>query len=616
MKILLITEFFPNEKKNFSGGVEVRTYYLAKHLAKKNEVTIICRRRKDEFVKEQLENVKIIRLGRQISKVEANFYSIFSRGIFIIQSLRCGLKQQADLVEGSNFICLISAFIIAKIKKIPAIAWYPDIYGREWIKNFGILTGSFGLFLETLGLLLPWDHIIALSQQTKKKLILRHLEDPLVVRPRHPESKPKDPLHNPNNYISVIYGGVDINFIKKIKTKKYNQPTICCISRLVPYKNVDCLIKATALIKESIPNINCIIIGKGPEKRKLIKLIRELEINKNVYFKEDLSYKQLITILKSSHVFCLPSRIEGFGLVTIEALVSGIPYVIADTPINKEVTKNLGGLYFKSGNTNDLSKKIITLLKDKKTSREYVEKGKKLVKKYSWSVISRKTEEIYEVYKESNKDRKFDYEKLKEIWFQVPADYYSKVDNNIFQRYWHGNKLKFVRSFIEKKPSKVLDVGCADGAFINKLSKTFPKTKFYGIDCYSKAIKNGRKRYSQLNLRVADSHKLPFKDKSFNLLISTETLEHVVDPDKTIRELKRVMKDDGSIIIELDSGSWLFRFVWYFWKKFFKGKVWKDSHLHFFDIKILEALFKKHNLKIIKKKLFNFGMGVCFLLKK
>jgi len=193
MKILLITEFFPNEKKNFSGGVEVRTYYLAKYLAKKNEVTVICRRRKNEFVKEQLENVKIIRLGKQIDKVEANFYSIFSRLIFIIQSFHFGLKQKADLIEGSNFICLISAFFTAKIKRIPAIAWYPDIYGNEWIKNFGILTGSFGLFLENIGLLLPWNHIIALSEQTKKKLIKRlplprHLFEP-EPQSRSPERK-------------------------------------------------------------------------------------------------------------------------------------------------------------------------------------------------------------------------------------------------------------------------------------------------------------------------------------------------------------------------------------------------------------------------------------------
>lgn len=374
MKILLITEFFPNEKKNFSGGVEVRTYYLAKHLTQKNEVIVICRRRKNELVKELQENLKIIRLGKQITKVEANFYSIFSRSIFIVQSIIHGLKQKPNLVEGSNFICLISAFIIAKIKKIPAIAWYPDIYGKEWIKNFGILTGSFGFILETLGLLLPWDHIIALSEQTKKKLIKKGKKD----------------------NISVIYGGVDFNFIKKIKAKKHQKPTICCISRLVPYKNVDCLIKAIALIKETIPDVNCIIIGKGPERRKLVKLIRELKISKSVYFKEDLSYKQLITILKSSHVFCLPSRIEGFGLATIEALASSIPYVIADTPINKEVTKNIGGLYFKNGNINDLSKKLIFLLSDKKRSQKYVEKGKKLLYLYNWERISRETEKIYQ----------------------------------------------------------------------------------------------------------------------------------------------------------------------------------------------------------------------------
>lgn len=374
MRILLITEFFPDEKKQFSGGVETRTFFLAKYLSQKHKIIVISRRKKGEKLSEKNGNIIITRLGRQVAYTEVKFSSIFPRLIFIAQSIIYGLKQKVDLVEGSNFICLIPTFVIAKLKKIPSVAWYPDIYGSQWIKNFGF-SGFFGWLLEKIGLVLPWTKVIALSEQTKKKLITQGLK---------------------KEKISIIYGGVDVDFIKNIKVKKAKDLTICCISRLLPYKNVDCLVKAINLIKRDIPDVKCFIIGKGPEKERLVNLASELKVAKNIEFKQDLDYQELIKLLKSSHIFCLPSRIEGFGLVTIEALAAQVPFVIADIPINHEVTKGKGGLFFQIGNENNLAKKIIYLLANESGRKKYVNQGKELLDSYNWESISKKTERIFE----------------------------------------------------------------------------------------------------------------------------------------------------------------------------------------------------------------------------
>jgi len=375
MKILLITEFFPDLKtKRFSGGVEVRTFFIAKNLSEKHQVTVISRRKYGEKKKEKHYNLEIIRLGNKTKDIEAKLTSIFPRFLFIIQSIIYGLKVQADLIEGSNFICLMPAYFIAKLKKVPAIAWYPDIYGLEWINNFGLTTGLLGLILEKIDLILPWSGVIALSKQTKKKLLEAGMK---------------------SKKINVIYGGVDIDYIRKIKARKNRLPTVCCVSRLVPYKNVDILIKAISLAKEKIPKIKCLIVGKGPEKQKLIKLIKELDISDNVDLRENLSYKELIENLKSNWVFCLPSRIEGFGLATIEALAAGLPFVIADISINKEITRNKGGLFFKKKDPLDLSKKIFMLLESSELRKKLVIQGMLLIKEYDWKKISDKTEKVY-----------------------------------------------------------------------------------------------------------------------------------------------------------------------------------------------------------------------------
>lgn len=376
MKILFITEFFPDlERLNFSGGIETRTFFIAKNLSRKHEITVISRRKKDEKKKEAVQGMKIIRLGREVESSEAKLSSVFSRFYFIVQSFIVGLKFKPDLLEGSNFICYPSAWLIAKVKNVPVVAWCPDLLGKEWLRQFDFFTGIFGLILEKLSFFLPWTRVIALSYETKRKLIRAGIKE---------------------EKIRVVYGGVNLGFITKIKTRKARQPTICCISRLVPYKNVDILIKAVKLIKQDLKKIRCFIIGEGPEEQKLKKMIKDLRLEKNVSFKKNLGYKQLIKILKSSHLFCLPSEIEGFGLATIEALAGGIPFVVADIPINKEITEGKGGLFFKLNHHQDLASKAVKLLTNKDLAIKLVREGKELLGLYNWQKIASQTEGVYQ----------------------------------------------------------------------------------------------------------------------------------------------------------------------------------------------------------------------------
>jgi len=199
---------------------------------------------------------------------------------------------------------------------------------------------------------------------------------------------------------------------------------------------------------------------------------------------------------------------------------------------------------------------------------------------------------------------------------QVPVDYYQKgIERNIFQRIWHTNKLKVVIRFIHGSPKTILDVGCASGWFISKISKKFPKAKCYGIDIYDKGIKYALKTYPKIEFKVADAHKIPYRKNTFDLVICTEVLEHLDSPKSAILEIKRVLKKGGLAVIELDSGNLIFSIVWHVWIKFV-GKVWNDSHLHSFNIKKLEKMILSCGFKIMDRQKFNFGMAMVFLIRK
>lgn len=354
MKILLITEFFPsNNRLVFTGGVEARTFYLARALGHEHQIKVI---------------------SRQPNSVSASFFSLSSRLTFFFRAIIEGLQSEANIVEGSNWVTHIPAFIIARLKGVPAVAWYPDVFIGSWKEKFGIL-GIFGEITERIIIKLPWSHIIALSQQTKKKLIKSGISA---------------------KKISVVYAGVNQKEIHKIKAVKKQFPTICCISRLISYKRVADLIKAFKIVQTKMSNTRLVIIGAGPEENNLHKLAKRLSISQSIVWKKNLIRKTLLKTLKNSHVFCLPSTTEGFGLVTLETLAADVPYVNADIAINREVThEGKGGLLFKPESPEDLAKKLIKLLTSKELYKSKLKEGQELLKFYSWEKSARETLKVY-----------------------------------------------------------------------------------------------------------------------------------------------------------------------------------------------------------------------------
>jgi glycosyltransferase involved in cell wall biosynthesis len=353
MKILFVTEFWPDAKKVFTGGVEARTWFTVDYLRRRHSVKVISRR---------------------TALVAADLRSGWSRMWFMIRAVIEGWRgAKVDVVEGSNVICYLPAFLIAKIKKAVAVAWVADILGPDW-RHFGWLTGSLGWSLEWLSFRLPWDQVIALSQQTKKKLVAGRV--------------------NPER-IRVIYPGIDQGEFT-LPGKKRAGAIICMIARLVAYKRVADGVKLTAELASELAGLKLLVIGAGPEKRRLAKLAQNLGVAGRIYWKSRLPRKKLVQALKSCRVLCHLSVVEGFGLVMLEAVAAGLPYVAYATPINQEVTDGgEGGVLVPVGNWRRAAAAVKLLLTDRQFYRQKAAEGKKLLKNYSWVEAARQTEAIY-----------------------------------------------------------------------------------------------------------------------------------------------------------------------------------------------------------------------------
>ena len=207
-------------------------------------------------------------------------------------------------------------------------------------------------------------------------------------------------------------------------------------------------------------------------------------------------------------------------------------------------------------------------------------------------------------------------EELEKIWASVPPDYYQEgVKRNNLQRRWHTGKLNAVLSLNPGNPKTILDVGSASGWFLSQIAKEYPDATCTGIDVYDKAIHYAKKQYPHMHFIHADGHVIPLAKHSQELVMCNEVLEHVVDPKLVLSEIRRVMKPDGRGIIEMDSGNWMFQAAWYWWTHMRHG-VWEDAHIQVFNAKKLERMILDSGFVILKKKFFNVGMAVVFLVKK
>ncbi len=213
-------------------------------------------------------------------------------------------------------------------------------------------------------------------------------------------------------------------------------------------------------------------------------------------------------------------------------------------------------------------------------------------------------------------------ERLKQIHEQVPPDYYDKsIRYNLFQRYWHLSKFKTVLEFIEpiiktKNSAKVLEIGCAGGTLIRFLKKYLPACKFWGLDLSQPMIDYAKNHTPDVFFDVGDVNSASYPEDFFDVILVIETFEHLLNPEKSLRKIKKFLKNTGSIILltQLEK-KFTFRIIWWLWKKG-KGRVWQDAHSQKFNLADLERIFKKSGFRIVKSGRLHARMSVIYELKK
>jgi SAM-dependent methyltransferase len=122
---------------------------------------------------------------------------------------------------------------------------------------------------------------------------------------------------------------------------------------------------------------------------------------------------------------------------------------------------------------------------------------------------------------------------------------------NYFPRFWQPVIPTFQKYFDLSSESSVLDVGCAKGFMLHDLAELIPGIQVEGVDISEYAIANAIEDMKPF-VRVADARKLPFRDKSFDVVISINTI-HNLDREEcaqALREIERVSRRKSFVTVD------------------------------------------------------------------
>ncbi len=206
----------------------------------------------------------------------------------------------------------------------------------------------------------------------------------------------------PRDKIAVIYNGIDLEAFAGVQVAE-KRPfshlfTIGYLGRLEPHKGIDDLIRATAQLVPTHPDLHVNISGNGPERPSLEALAHELNIADHVHFLGRVP--DAADFLRQLDIFVLPSRFEAFGLVAAEAMAVGTPAIVSDAGGLPEVVANgETGFVVPVDAPNALAAAVANLKENATLRQQFIQAGKKRTARcFSAERMAAETVQLYEKY--------------------------------------------------------------------------------------------------------------------------------------------------------------------------------------------------------------------------
>lgn len=384
MKILMLTWEYP---PRIVGGIARVVNDLSKRLIKDgHEVTVVTYREGNAPYFEDDKGVKVYRIDNYMINpnnfidwiMQMNF-NMVAKASEIIAS-----EGKFDVIHAHDWLVAYAAKTLKNSYDTPIVS---TIHATESGRNSGIHDETQRYINDT-----EW--------------MLTYESTEVIVNSNYMKRELQSLFGLPFEKINVVPNGINVNMFSGIERdydfrRQYaldNEKIILFMGRLVYEKGVQHLISAMPKILAGYHDAKLVIAGKGGMIDELKAQVNSMGISNKVYFTGYMDSKQVCKIYKCADVSVFPSTYEPFGIVALEAMLSGTPVVVSDIGgLNEIVTHGENGMKSYAGNQNSIADSILELLYNPQLAQEVVKKAKNMVKnEYNWAKIAQDTHFTYQ----------------------------------------------------------------------------------------------------------------------------------------------------------------------------------------------------------------------------
>ncbi len=331
--VLLVTNEYPPEK---TAGTAMSTRFLAEELGRRGRrVTVVVNTRRAAPPREADGPLDVIRLR----PIDLPLTRMAQRAAHLIAIAR---RIQPDIIQGQSVSCGCLAAFAGRFLQIPSATYIQglDLYqSGRWAQRTYI----------------RWA--LAASD-----LVVTVTED---LRRRAWELSGRQGEVIPHGLRVCDAHALDRPTARAQLGLPQNERLVLFVGRLIALKGVTHLIAAMTRVVMRCPDARLIIVGDGEERDSLARLTRALSMEARVVFAGERPHEDVIRFMRAADAFALPSLLESFGMVLIEAMSCGLPVVASDVMgIPSVVEDGRNGFLVRPGDEAGLADRLVQLLVD------------------------------------------------------------------------------------------------------------------------------------------------------------------------------------------------------------------------------------------------------------
>ena len=335
--------------------------------------------------------------------------------------------------------------------------------------------------------------------------------------------------------MQVILLGVDDGFVPPTEPRVPGR-IMAMASADAPMKGIATLLEAFAKLRTE-RDVELILVTKPKPGGRTEKLIDKLSINDSVRFVNGISDAELVELMGSAEVACVPSLYEGFSLPTAELMACGTPLIVSRAGAIPEVVGPDGYCadLVTPGDVGELEAALAALLDDPERRARYGAQRPQ-ARRRAVQLARRRGHRWPQVYEEAI------------------ADYHAA------RRRPPVLTVDFDRLGL-RPGDRVLDMGCGAGRHAFEMYRrgadvspsTWTPTSWPACSDLFGAMKEAGEvpEGAEADVKQGDALQLPFADGEFDRIVAAEVLEHIPADVQAIQELVRVLRPGGTLAVSV-----------------------------------------------------------------